>query len=198
MLVHPHDRGVHRHRPVQLTGRVRPHLKVSEQFVPGAISGEPMMPLPHRLPRPEPLGQVTPRDPSPQPIDDPFDHLTVIAKRPATLTVRGRQQPFDPGPRSIIQYRRSRHERIIRPEHAHIRETRPRSQMCCLQANPNLHVRRRMFRYEGSPTDLTVALRPFRTGRDRHRHGADDQGYSWNSCWFVPPRRLISEVWSPK
>ena len=46
------------------------------------------MPLPHRLPRPEPCRQIPPRHPGPIPVHDPLDDLTVITHgldRPNTL-----------------------------------------------------------------------------------------------------------------
>ena len=50
--------------------------------------------------RPEGLGKVTPRDPGPEPVDDPLDHLAVIMERPSSLPLGGRHQLLDPLPLS--------------------------------------------------------------------------------------------------
>jgi hypothetical protein len=75
MLVRPHDRGVDRHVQVHPTGGVGLSLDHAHQLVPRAIGREAMMPLPHRLPRPEPPRKITPRHPDPIPEHDALDHL---------------------------------------------------------------------------------------------------------------------------
>ena len=53
--------------------------------VPGAVDGEPVVPFPHRLPRAELGGQIPPRDPGTEPVNDPLHHLPVITKGPPSL-----------------------------------------------------------------------------------------------------------------
>jgi hypothetical protein len=63
VLMRPHDRGIDRHRPIDPASSIGLGLDHSQQHVPGPVGSETMMPLPHRLPRAEPLGKITPRHP---------------------------------------------------------------------------------------------------------------------------------------
>jgi hypothetical protein len=76
VLMSADDRGVDADVPVDLAGG----LRRSQHPPPGAVGGEAVMALPHRLPEPEPLRQITPRNPGPIPEHDPLDHLPVITK----------------------------------------------------------------------------------------------------------------------
>ena len=58
MLVHPADRGIHAHHPVQLTGGIGVDLQRRQSPVLRVVQAEPVMPLRRRLPRPELLGQI--------------------------------------------------------------------------------------------------------------------------------------------
>lgn len=99
------DRGVDADRPVQIAGRVGIGEEPGMDPIPGAVAAEPLVSLPDGRPRAEATGKVTPRDTGPEPIDDPLDHLTVIAKRSPSLPIGGRQQVFNPGPLSVAQNR---------------------------------------------------------------------------------------------
>lgn len=57
VLVRPGDRGVHGQRPVHDPGGVRGGGQPREHLAPGAIRRHPMMPGPHRLPRPNNAGR---------------------------------------------------------------------------------------------------------------------------------------------
>lgn len=102
MLVRPHDRGVGRHVPIHPTGRVGLGLNHAQQLVRRAIGREAMMPLPHRLPRSEPLRKITPSHPVGY-RNDALDHLTMITPR-TTTTHRPRHQRLDPSPRSLAEF----------------------------------------------------------------------------------------------
>ena len=94
-------RGVDRHDPIHPTDRVGLSLNHAQQLVPRAIGREAMMPLPHRLPRPEPPRKITPRRPGPMPEHDALDHLTMITPRTTkscvtkqvTRPIRNREAP---------------------------------------------------------------------------------------------------------
>lgn len=89
MLVSAVDGGVDAHRPVQVTGRVSIGQQSGVDPIPGPVGAEPFVPIPHRLPRIEVLGQITPGNSGPEPVDDPFDDLAVIAERASPLAFRG-------------------------------------------------------------------------------------------------------------
>jgi hypothetical protein len=125
MLVHPGDRGIHRHHPIDVTGRIGLGLQLTQHLVPGAIGGKPPVSFPRGLPRSELLRQITPGHARAKPEHDPFDHLPVITKRPPPTSIRGWQQRLDPRPTLISQHRGPRHHPSIQPQHAKIRETRP-------------------------------------------------------------------------
>lgn len=81
MLMSSADRGVERDRPVQLAVRVRADEECLENYVPGAVSRPGAVALSDCLPGPEVAWHVAPGDPAPVPIDDPLDHLSMIASR---------------------------------------------------------------------------------------------------------------------
>src|SRR5215213_4028866 len=56
VLVHSGDRGVHRHRPVDVSGRSRGRLNRGQDPCPGPIGRPVGEPLVDRVPVPEPLG----------------------------------------------------------------------------------------------------------------------------------------------
>jgi len=66
VLMRPHDRGIDRHRPIDPASSVGLGLDHSQQHVPGPVGSETTMPLPHRLPRTEPLGKITHATPARQ------------------------------------------------------------------------------------------------------------------------------------
>jgi hypothetical protein len=72
--------------------------------IPGPIHAEPLVTVPDRLPRTELGRQITPRDPGPEPVDDPLQDLPVIPKRPMT-PMPDRHQRLDLGPLSITENR---------------------------------------------------------------------------------------------
>jgi hypothetical protein len=86
VLMRPHDRGIDRHRPIDPASSVGLGLDHSQQHVPGPVGSETMMPLPHRLPRAEPLGKITPRHPGAITENDPLDHLAqTLATAPRSI-----------------------------------------------------------------------------------------------------------------
>lgn len=114
VLVQPHHRRVHRHRPVQLPSGVRrgQHLGQEASQVPSVAP--PVMTLPHRLPRTEDRRQVTPRDPRPIPVD-PFHHLPVTPERPPTPPLRRRKR-LDPLPHTVTEHRSPTHRSTLSDE----------------------------------------------------------------------------------
>ena len=82
VLVGPGDRGIHADAPIEFPGGVGVGQQRRQNPVPSAVPGVPAVPLPHRLPGPEPLTrQIPPRDPRAVPVDDPFDHAAVLLER---------------------------------------------------------------------------------------------------------------------
>ncbi len=79
------DRRIDAHVPFHLTGRVGLGDQPGMDPIPGAVETESLVPLPDRLPRPERDRQISPRDPGPEPVDDPLDHLAVVPERPRLL-----------------------------------------------------------------------------------------------------------------
>jgi hypothetical protein len=79
----------------------------------------------HGLPRPEVRGQVTPRDPGPQPVDDALHHRAVRPTRRPHRALGRREQRLDPRPHRIRQNSSARHPPTIRPQRRSTRETRP-------------------------------------------------------------------------
>lgn len=73
-----------------------PHL------VPRAVHGEPVMPLPHGLPRTELRREIPPGQPGRVPVD---------------RTPYRRQLRFDPSPHLVTEHRSPSHDQIIEPEH---------------------------------------------------------------------------------
>lgn len=108
----PHDGGVDRDVPVDLSRRIRRGLDLLEQTLPGPVTGPQPMAFIDGLPRTEPFGQVTPLHAGPNPVQNPVDHLPVIPP-PATTPVTDRQERPQPFPLSISQ---------ITPPHAHIND----------------------------------------------------------------------------
>jgi hypothetical protein len=125
VLVGPVDRRVHAHRPVDRADPVGMRQQRRVDPVPRAVTGEPTMSLPHRLPRPEVLRQVPPGDPGPEPVHDALHDRAVITKLIAALAIRARHQRLDELPLGIRQHRRSRHSSTITVTHRSIWETRP-------------------------------------------------------------------------
>lgn len=83
--------GVHRDVPVDLPCRVGRGLDLVKQSFPGSVGRPKPMALVDRLPRPEPLWQITPVNPGPNPVKNPVDHLSMITP-PPTPTVTHRQE----------------------------------------------------------------------------------------------------------
>jgi hypothetical protein len=102
VLVGPIDRGVDAEVPLDLASGVGQRNQVSVDPVPGPVSAEPLVTLPHRLPRTELSRQVTPGDPGAEPVDDPLQDLPVIPEGPMP-PVPDRHQRLDLGPMSIAE-----------------------------------------------------------------------------------------------
>ncbi len=105
--------GVDRDVPVDLACGVGRGLDLLEQTFPGSVGRPQAVAFVDGLPRPEPLGQVTPLHPGPHPVQNPVDHLPVIPT-PATTPVTDRKERPQPFPLGITQ---------ITPPHAHINDT---------------------------------------------------------------------------
>ena len=101
VLMHPRHGRVHADPPVQLTVRMGLRLQRRQQPVPRAVGREPMVALPHRLPRPELRWQIAPRHPgavpvgpSPRPTtDDP----SAVAHGPVAAGATARSAPHHVG-----------------------------------------------------------------------------------------------------
>lgn len=100
----PVDRGVDAELPLDLASGVRHGDQMGVDPVPSPVSAEPLVTLPHRLPRTELSWQVTPRDPGAEPVDDPLQDLTVIPEGPMT-PMPDRHQRLDLSPMSIAENR---------------------------------------------------------------------------------------------
>ena len=114
VLVDPGDRGVHADPPIDLAPGIGLDLQRREDRVPGAVRGEPVVALPHGLPRPEHLGQVPPRDPGPVPLDRPLDQRPMLTHRPTHRPLHRRKQRLNPSPHLITEHTRTSHPRSIR------------------------------------------------------------------------------------
>ena len=125
VLMRPGDRGVDADVPVDLASGISLGRHSDQQPVPPAVRGESMMPLPHCLPWPEPLGQITPPHARPIPEHDPLDHLPMITKPAATSKRRHRHRRLDPSPGLIADLRTSRHRDRLARATASGWETRP-------------------------------------------------------------------------
>lgn len=98
------DRRVHADVPRDLVSRIGLGEYILEGAVPGAVPGVSAVTLPHRLPGTELVpGQIAPRDPRPEPVDNAI-HDPPIAAKLATPPASVRwQQRLDPSPLLIIQ-----------------------------------------------------------------------------------------------
>src|SRR5215213_3381365 len=124
VLVRTVDRGVHTDRPVDLAGGVGPGQQRGQDRVPRPVAAEPAVPLPHRLPRPERRRQITPRDPTPIPVQDPLHDLTVITHRPPPTRTLSRQQRLNQLPLVIVEQRFTSHQITLRDTTREPSETR--------------------------------------------------------------------------
>lgn len=77
------------------------------------------MPCPHRLPRPEDLAQIPPRDPGPVPVGDRLDNRPGIGKLTTRPARRTREHLLDQRPLSI------REQVSFSTEHPNLCQTRP-------------------------------------------------------------------------
>lgn len=112
VLMSADDGGVHRDVPVDLTGCVGRGLDLLQQTFPRPVRRPQPVPFIHGLPRPEAFRQVTPLHPGPHSVQNPVDHLPVIAP-PATTPVTDRQERPQSFPFSIAQ---------VTPPHVHIND----------------------------------------------------------------------------
>lgn len=104
------DRGVHRKRPINDPRRVGRSGQLRQHLVPGALRRQAVMPGPYRLPRPEDLRQIAPRDPAPVPVDDRLYHRPRVGELPPRPTRGTRQHPLDQRPLRIRKHLKPRHE----------------------------------------------------------------------------------------
>lgn len=79
-------------------------------LVPGAALAEPAVPLPHCLPRPERLRQITPGQAAAIPVDHILDPLPVVTHRPTSPGPLRRQQRLDQRPLLILKKRFTTHD----------------------------------------------------------------------------------------
>src|SRR5690606_7198607 len=94
--------------------------------VPGAVIGELLVPLPHRLPRPEHLpGKIPPRDPGAVAVGDRLHHGAVITVGTPHLALVARQQRLDSLPLLISENPVTTHPATLPRPSAHGWETRP-------------------------------------------------------------------------
>ena len=120
------DRGVHRQRPVDQARRISSCRQLTQHAVPGPVGRHSVMPRPHRVPRPEHLGQITLRDPGPVPVDGPLHHEPGVRERPTLAPRRTRRHFLDQRPLSIRQDRKPRHRSRLPAHRRSICQTRPR------------------------------------------------------------------------
>lgn len=71
------DCGVDRDPPLQLPLVIGADQEGVDHLTPDPVLGPGAMPLPHRLPGPEPLGKIPPSHPAPIAENDPLDDLPV-------------------------------------------------------------------------------------------------------------------------
>ncbi|KXZ61793.1 hypothetical protein Mlaev_00188 [Microbacterium laevaniformans] len=83
------------------------------------------MPRPYRLPRPEHLRQIPPRDPAPIPVDDRLDHQSRVRELPSGPARRTGQQIFDQRPLSIREHLKPRHQTRLSARRLNLCQTRP-------------------------------------------------------------------------
>ena len=112
MLVRADNGGVDRDVPVDLACGVGRGLDLLERTFPGSVGRPQAVAFVDGLPRPETFGQVTPLHPGPHSVQNPVDHLPVIAP-PATTPVTDRQERPQSFPFSIAQ---------VTPPHVHIND----------------------------------------------------------------------------
>lgn len=98
MLVCASDCGVHRYIPFDQARTIRVLLEALLRSVPDSVVSHAFMPLPHRLPRPEGIGQITPWDSAPVSVDDAFNHQSGISERATLLSSRAWHQIGDQSP----------------------------------------------------------------------------------------------------
>jgi hypothetical protein len=121
------DRRVHRDGPIYAPTRICDRQQPIQHPIPGPVRSQPVMPCPHRLPRPEHHRQIPPGDPRPIPIDDALDHRPRVRERPPLTSRPPRQQPLDQRPLGIREQLKSRHATRLTPPTTNICQTRPRS-----------------------------------------------------------------------
>src|SRR5215213_9693333 len=109
MLMNTRTGAIDTDPPVQLTGRVSLGQQPHQDLVPHPATRQLGVSTPHRPPRPIPLRDITPRTPSPKPVDDAVDQWPVIAERPAALVLRARHQRLDQRPLSVRKITRVSH-----------------------------------------------------------------------------------------
>jgi hypothetical protein len=121
------DRRVHRDGPIYAPTRICDRQQPIQHPIPGPVRSQPVMPCPHRLPRPEHHRQIPPGDPRPIPIDDALDHRPRVRERPPLTSRPPRQQPLDQRPLGIREQLKSRHATRLTPPTTNICQTRPKS-----------------------------------------------------------------------
>ena len=109
MLVGAVDRRVHRHSPVDVSGGVGLGQQDGVDSVPDPVRREAAVAFPHGLPRAELLRQVPPGNPTPVPVSDALDDLSVVSERAAALAVGAGQQRLNAGPLIISKNLETRH-----------------------------------------------------------------------------------------
>ena len=119
------DRGVHRKRPINDPRRVGRSGQLRQHLVPGALRRQAVMPGPYRLPRPEDLRQIAPRDPAPVPVDDRLYHRPRVGELPPRPTRGTRQHPLDQRPLRIRKHLKPRHEIRLPADQLNLCQTRP-------------------------------------------------------------------------
>ena len=113
VLMHARDRGIDRHNPVDLPGRVCLLLHLSQQLLPGAILRPPGKPLVDRVPLPEPLRHIPPRRTRAVFPRHPLDREPVIRPRPRTPR-RRRHQRLHHSPHLVRDLASRHHPRLAR------------------------------------------------------------------------------------
>src|SRR5690606_12525439 len=120
------DLGSHRDHPVHLALGIGLGGQCGKDPVPGAVIGELLVPLPHRLPRPEHLpGKIPPRDPGAVAVGDRLHHGAVITVGTPHLALVARQQRLDSLPLLISENPVTTHPATLPRPSAHGWETRP-------------------------------------------------------------------------
>ena len=101
MLVSTIDRRVDAETPIDLARSIRVRENFRVDAAPRAVTAQPAVPFPRRLPRTELRRQITSWRTRPEPPHDRLDHATMIRKRATALRLRGRHQRLDTSPLSI-------------------------------------------------------------------------------------------------